>query len=356
MDSADFFRQHLTRRHMMSSRCTRCWACFEKKTALEEHQRDARCAQMDKPADECFMDAETETLMKQKARDTRSDRTSPEASWWSLFKMLIPGVQETEIDELKEQYDPCELASQLLGYPLTKADYKRNTQVLMTPAFMFPEWCMPAPDADSTDVDMTAMWDQPMASFTQAPIGNEPASSVHMPTLFSTVSQDNLSRSLSVPVFAVDASLTGVAFPPAPDPPMPLIDTTDAAMDDLFLGTFDAASSAVHTSTATVSTPTSSACQPASSLRAINTATPTSSTGPTAVQLQRDYDILKLRHEQAAEQHTRFVLGANAAGADVERAEAILHEVMEMPEVQGPLYERLLMMAGYLMKATGHLR
>jgi hypothetical protein len=53
------------------------------------------------------MDGELEALVTQKPRDGSSDVTTPEMSWWSLFKMLIPGMSQMEISDLKTQYDPC---------------------------------------------------------------------------------------------------------------------------------------------------------------------------------------------------------------------------------------------------------
>lgn len=75
-----------------------------------------------------------------------------------------------------------------------------------------------------------------------------------------------------------------------------------------------------------------------------------------ARQLQRDYDMLKLRNQQTVLECEELEEGRKAARADVKAAQAILHEVMEMPEVQGAAYDRLLELAGILIKAGGRLR
>jgi hypothetical protein len=75
-----------------------------------------------------------------------------------------------------------------------------------------------------------------------------------------------------------------------------------------------------------------------------------------ARQLQRDYDMLKLRNQQTVLECAELEEGRKAARADVKAAQAILHEVMEMPEVQGAAYDRLLELAGILIKAGGRLR
>jgi hypothetical protein len=312
------------------------------------------------------MDAGLEALVTQKPRDGSSDATTPEKSWWSLFKMLIPGMKEIEISDLKTQYDPCKL--RILFHTRDAlfwddvADYKPGNQVLMTPALVFPEWCFPLPefsmDLEGSSQQMT--WGQPSSVFQQPIAGNEPTNSVF--NTLSTVLPESLSRSVSVPVFAVDTSLPGVTFTPAPpDMTTPIPHEVDASLDEFVSSFFDATSPIVRTPTATTSASSVSAFQTdsrevSSKMDVENTPSMSSAATSGARQLQRDYDMLKLRNQQTVLECAELEEGRKAARADVKTAQAILHEVMEMPAVQGAAYDRLLELAGMLIKAGGRLR
>ncbi|KAH6662675.1 hypothetical protein F5X68DRAFT_279861 [Plectosphaerella plurivora] len=271
-------KQHLARRHMVSSRCTRCWASMETRKKLEEHQRNAICPEVEKPTAECFMAEELESLVTQKPRDGGSDTATPEKSWWNLFKMLIPDMQEAE-----------------------------------------------------------------------GATGNDSAS--FMPIMTAVV-PEGISRSLPVPVFAVDASLRGASFAAPPD-----IAPVETSLDGFVSDIFDTSSPIIRTPTATTSRSSVSAYQAGTgdiNAWADNTVAANPTSG--AMQLQRDYDMLKLRNEQTLLENSELEEGRKAAREDVKAAQAILHEIMEMPAVQGAPYDRLLEMAGILIKAGGRLR
>ncbi|KAH6986312.1 hypothetical protein BKA56DRAFT_580224 [Ilyonectria sp. MPI-CAGE-AT-0026] len=95
-------KQHLNRRHMLSYRCQRCWRSFESKRKLSSHekQRDP-CATREMPGAERFMSAENETELERVCSSG-----SDEETWWNLFQLLIPGMQERDLDSLKTEFWP----------------------------------------------------------------------------------------------------------------------------------------------------------------------------------------------------------------------------------------------------------
>lgn len=80
---------------------------------------------------------------------------------------------------------------------------------------------------------------------------------------------------------------------------------------------------------------------------AMTMATPSSTTismvsAPELTQLQREYDILKLRNTQMAEECTEASEAMRASRVDIETAQSMLYKVLSMPEVQGEVYSQLL--------------
>lgn len=97
-------RQHLRRRHVLSFRCQRCWKSFDTRNSVSEHQtHQPLCDPRQKPWDEQFMTPEQEVEFEQTSR-----HKTEEEAWWSLFRLLIPGMQSRDTMSLATNYSPCE--------------------------------------------------------------------------------------------------------------------------------------------------------------------------------------------------------------------------------------------------------
>lgn len=64
------------------------------------------------PGAERFMSAENETELERVCSSG-----SDEETWWNLFQLLIPGMQERDLDTLKTEFWPCELISYFYSEP-----------------------------------------------------------------------------------------------------------------------------------------------------------------------------------------------------------------------------------------------
>lgn len=89
---------------MLSFRCQRCWKSFDTKSLAQKHEVESPpCDPRDKPLDEWFITPEQETAIEQACR-----HKAEEDAWWSLFRLVIPGMQSLNVDSLMTEYSPCE--------------------------------------------------------------------------------------------------------------------------------------------------------------------------------------------------------------------------------------------------------
>lgn len=110
-------RQHLIRRHIVSSRCHRCWISQENPQLLSEHHTKGNCKEVGLPTTERFMDQNLEDKVR-KSVGSSNEQKSQEV-WWSLFQLLIPEVHGIPLPQLKQQYNPCKYASITTHHSIT---------------------------------------------------------------------------------------------------------------------------------------------------------------------------------------------------------------------------------------------
>lgn len=94
-------RQHLNRRHNVSSRCNKCWRSFDSRKKLNDHIAEIACQAKSQPENDRFIVASENDV------DKCCDAESEEDIWWNLFRLLIPGMGSRDFDSLKSQYYPC---------------------------------------------------------------------------------------------------------------------------------------------------------------------------------------------------------------------------------------------------------
>ncbi|KAJ2896853.1 hypothetical protein MKZ38_005152 [Zalerion maritima] len=91
---------HLTRRHMRSHRCPRCWTAFETPFTPKKFPRHADCEIKVEPSVETFMSLDQEA----KIREKLPSQTSYVDMWWQIYQCLIPAFEALSIDQLKLEH------------------------------------------------------------------------------------------------------------------------------------------------------------------------------------------------------------------------------------------------------------
>ncbi|RMJ17284.1 hypothetical protein CDV36_003031 [Fusarium kuroshium] len=98
-DSISRLKDHMTRKHMLSYRCQRCWKQFNARDKAQAHP-ESDCVEKQMPGFEWFMTLEQEREVE------NCSGTHPEDSWWKLFRLLIPEMAQEDISRLKGRYFP----------------------------------------------------------------------------------------------------------------------------------------------------------------------------------------------------------------------------------------------------------
>ncbi|KAK3368353.1 hypothetical protein B0H63DRAFT_75332 [Podospora didyma] len=93
-------KHHLSRRHMLSSRCQRCWISFDDKNKLTQHIQQESCHLRPQPETDRLMTRDNMIRVEETRRSTSED------TWWDLFQALIPGMNTRSVSSLKTQYSP----------------------------------------------------------------------------------------------------------------------------------------------------------------------------------------------------------------------------------------------------------
>lgn len=61
------------------------------------------------------------------------------AGWWFIFKLLIPGMQDRDLESLKMEYSPCECSriGRVVELLIVGQDYVHRAPAIMLPAMNF---------------------------------------------------------------------------------------------------------------------------------------------------------------------------------------------------------------------------
>ncbi|KAK1764956.1 hypothetical protein QBC33DRAFT_517170 [Phialemonium atrogriseum] len=130
-------RQHLSRRHMLSSRCPTCWRSFDTKTKQDEHIKIAKCQERPRPVGELFMDTDHESEVEKPCGSM-----SEEDTWWKLFRLLIPGMETRDFCWLNTHYYPYYIAYDV-------------SMTIPTLNFINTSFSQPQPETSTGDVSTT---------------------------------------------------------------------------------------------------------------------------------------------------------------------------------------------------------
>ncbi|KAK7418763.1 hypothetical protein QQX98_003781 [Neonectria punicea] len=94
-------KQHLSRKHMRSFRCSNCWKTLESRGGVDVQEKHETCVAIKMPVSARFMLPEHEKTVQKLVL------SCTEEVWWELFQLLIfPDTQNRTLESLKSQYTP----------------------------------------------------------------------------------------------------------------------------------------------------------------------------------------------------------------------------------------------------------
>ncbi|TPX12660.1 uncharacterized protein E0L32_000837 [Thyridium curvatum] len=305
-------KQHFNRRHMMTTRCPRCWVSFDSKAQERSHQEKEKCVEREKPTSERFMSTQHE-----KELESGNQFESEEAQWWHFFQLLIPNQYNRELSELKTQFSP----------------YYVDPDIILTiPALTFTN-----PVFNSGGLSAppgTSAWSHNSADLlaSSTPF-NIPQSSPSEPAAL-------FSQDFSMPLYQGSAQSLGVYTPLEPiwDDNTHACSTLDPALDML--------------NTSTI--PTSSSSMP-SQARANDSRNDTASHSQGQNRTQRNYDRLRQQRLRAETENRQLRERRDANRSDVDRAHEIVDEILCQEQIPEVLYAKISLLSDILETIRGRL-
>ncbi|KAI1848166.1 hypothetical protein JX266_005879 [Neoarthrinium moseri] len=297
-------KQHLSRRHMLSYRCQRCWRSFDTRGDVSSHAaQQPLCDARLKGGEERFMNLEQEAEVERIGRNM-----SEQDAWWSLFGLLIPGMQNRDLPSLMTEYSPF---------------YVYFHSNFMIPAISFSQ--LPgqltqrgqlSEEGYATDsTELRYQW--PMDQSSPLPLN------------------------------------PGVAIPsPAPSVqsfPMPLLELMGEPTLDLDTSLFRTPPSNGVTRSSFNRATTPASVPPA--YMSINSPSPFDRSN-----IQRNYDRLKTRSLQTEKLNAEFREANRANRTDIDRVDTLLEDVLTFEELPDLIFERISQVSDILSAIKGRLR
>ncbi|RSL58735.1 hypothetical protein CEP54_007625 [Fusarium duplospermum] len=271
-------KQHLSRRHMMSYRCIRCWRSFETRDRSEAHGKHAgSCEAREMLTTERFMTPNQETDLEK-----TSCAGSEEETWWEIFRLLIPDMQNRTRESLKSQYWP----------------YYMHLDSFMMPSMIFPNALF---ESEHTEVHV-------------------PGATLEETGYMTQNTQD--------PCLTMDP----LSFPdPAPASHtvyVPLLDASTGPPSQTGLQALQCSSASQ--SAASTSTPNTTLTRATSTQQLPETATQLASD---QTKLQRNHERLKARYSRLEEDVDEFLAANRTARSDLGRADVAINDLLALEDL-----------------------
>ncbi|KAI1875803.1 uncharacterized protein JN550_002089 [Neoarthrinium moseri] len=297
-------KQHLSRRHMLSYRCQRCWRSFDTRGDVSNHAtQQPPCDARPKGWEERFMNIDQEGEVERIGRNM-----SEQDAWWSLFSLLVPGMQNRDLPSLMTQYSPFYVY------------YHSN---FMIPAISFSQ--LPG--------QLTQRGQLSEEGYT--------TDSSELPYQWPVDQSSSLQPN------------TGFAIPsPAPSVqsfPMPLLELMGEPTVDLDSSLFITPSSSGATQSSFNCTTSPGSVPPA--YMSIDSPAPFDRSN-----IQRNYDRLKTRSVQTEKLNADFREANRANRTDIDRVDTILEDVLTIEELPDLIFERISQVSDILSVIKGRLR
>ncbi|KAI8724143.1 hypothetical protein NCS52_00272000 [Fusarium sp. LHS14.1] len=275
-------KQHLSRRHMISYRCIRCWRSFETRDKSDAHSKQAgSCEAREMLTTERFMGPSQETDLEK-----ASGSGCEEETWWEIFQLLIPGMQNRTRESLRSQYWP----------------YYMHLDSFMMPSIIFPN----------------ALFE---SEHTEAHVSGVPLEET------GYVAQSTQSLTMDSLSFLDPAPASHTVY-------VPLLDALAGPPSQTGLQALQcspASQSAVSTSTPNTNPQT--VTRATSTLQLPETVTQLSQGASDQTKLQRNHERLKARHSRLEEEVDEFLAANRTARSDLGRADAAINDLLALEDL-----------------------
>ncbi|KPM45157.1 hypothetical protein AK830_g1409 [Neonectria ditissima] len=301
-------KQHLSRRHMRSFRCSKCWRSFETRDKVDAHgQQEQPCEAREMPAAERFMLSENETIVQRLGCLGTAEET-----WWKLFQLLFPDMQNWSIESLKSQYWP----------------YYIHLNAFMLPSMVFPN-----------------------ALFEQEQPG------VHIPGVTVSGRSEFVTQDAQSPYLTVDPGSFSNNTPVSHTVYVPLLEASTSSSTQPVLQTLQHPQSEVSTSTpdGPYSDPQTSTLA-TSTMPSSETATQASQEISEQTQMRRNHNRLRARHSRLEEEVTEFQETARNARSNLGRADAVIDDLLALENLPRHIEDKLSEVSQILESVRKSLR
>ncbi|KAK0708881.1 hypothetical protein B0T21DRAFT_377154 [Apiosordaria backusii] len=348
-------KQHLSRKHMVSRRCPRCWISFESKEKENQHRQPLQCMEKPKPTEGRFMAAHHEGMVSTLALSA----ANPEQTWWQLFQILIPGMQEQSLDILKKCYPlaPYHAAPTLHGSTII-------------PPIRIDNLLFSTPNGSNPSGSDVGLQSPNVAELSSGAPGTSnvllPSQSPHQPQV--------VSQAFPVPIFDVEPQFGQLPYPPpertglTPEPPgmhlfnhwldpNPVLQPAPVNLS-VSMTTSDSLSQFMSSNAVADSSRATS-----SFYAGANASDNDQQQSRDFQQLQRSNVRLRDRLQRAGRANERvereltdLVNMNQAARTDLGRADSLLEELMDLPCLPDNMYEGLKKLSKLLETVTDNLK
>ncbi|UPL02528.1 hypothetical protein LCI18_013462 [Fusarium solani-melongenae] len=274
-------KQHLSRRHMMSYRCIRCWRSFETRDRSEAHSKQVgSCEAREMLTAERFMGPNQETDLEKV-----SGAGCEEETWWEIFQLVIPDMQNRTRESLKSQYWP----------------YYMHFDSFMMPSMIFPNALF---ESENTGVQTSGATLEETGYVTQNTQG----------PYLTTDPPDPAPASHTVYVPLLDASVG-----PPSQTGLQALQCSPASQS--------------AASTSTPNTDPQTLTRATSTLQCPETATQPSQGTPDQTKLQRNHERLRARHSRLEEEVDEFLAANRTARSDLGRADVAINDLLALEDL-----------------------
>ncbi|KAH7009632.1 hypothetical protein EDB80DRAFT_713609 [Ilyonectria destructans] len=297
-------KQHLTRRHMRSFRCSKCWRSFETRDKVNGHiKQQEPCEAREMSPNERFMLSEHEASLEK-----LGSSACPEETWWKLFQLLVPDIQSWTLESLKSRYWP----------------YYVSFDAFRIPSMVFPHAYFES--------------EQP---------------SLHIPGT-TMEGSEYVTPNTQCPSLNVDPGCVSNTTPVSHTVYMPLLEASTGFILESGLQSLHHSESGALTLTPDFDPQTLTVAN--SVIPSSETAIQTSQNELDQTQTRRNYDRLRARHSRLEEEVTDFHETIRNARSNIGRADAVIDDLLALENLPRHIEDRLSEVSQILERVQKGLR
>ncbi|KAK4200924.1 hypothetical protein QBC40DRAFT_325528 [Triangularia verruculosa] len=330
-------------------RCPRCWICFDSREKENQHRRILRCTEKARPRQGQFMAVDLEGMVN----TWNVNAANPEQSWWEIFQLIVPGMQQQDLSELKRRYPHA-------PYRAVPADnvLHTHTPTLIMPPVQIDHLNPLFPTLNDFFPSRSGDFDQQISNLTELSSQAPPAVTFPLPS-----QSTNQSQVFSVPIFGLEAPHSGEQLYPQPATVTP----SDMSLLEQMLHpgpSHQQAASNPNTSMKTVDSLSQStnsnalaeSSRATSFLTGANASDSDQQSSHSLQQLQRRNQRLGERLQRAERAYELAQLGSQAARANLGQADTLLEDLMDCRSMPDDIYTGLEKLSKMIQTAVASLK